>query len=408
MRATAHSWSGPTTGRRRSGQYSSISCRVDRMLVRLDAPKTIDSMFGCAQTHSIASRGGIAPEAKTDIAIGRNRRSAQRLLVRLHARRDIRKPILLMLEQTIGLSMPSRSSTSSSSGSVHGDEAGLGVVAPADVVGEDAERLVEAEAEQQVDDDVLQEDDRRRADRANIFISASISSVMMPSMSLLGQRAPAAQRRVDEALVGQEAPDRPERAVLGHRVGVLVRVRHAREERHVRVPLRIGPDVVGDQRDPVVGGAHEGARRPRRTRRRAPSMTASMSWKRIAWARAFSSDMWLTPKNWLSPNSSRSIGWPSCVALIARTSCRIRAAGAGGGKARERRSRRGRELVAAVGGVVDQHGDRTGRSPRRRRRSSARPVAPLADPRDEVVDLGAVLLAAQVEPDRRRSARSCT
>ena len=43
------------------------------MLRSLDAPKTIDSMFGCAQTHSIASSGGIAPEAKTDIAIARKR-----------------------------------------------------------------------------------------------------------------------------------------------------------------------------------------------------------------------------------------------------------------------------------------------------------------------------------------------
>ena len=32
-----------------------------------------------------------------------------------------------------------------------------------------------------------------------------------------------------------------------------------------------------------------------------------MSWNRICWARAFSSDMWFTPKNWLSPNRSRSI-----------------------------------------------------------------------------------------------------
>ena len=42
------------------------------MFSRLDAPKTIDSMFGCSQTHSRASRGGIAPDAKTDIATARN------------------------------------------------------------------------------------------------------------------------------------------------------------------------------------------------------------------------------------------------------------------------------------------------------------------------------------------------
>ena len=44
-------------------------------------------------------------------------------------------------------------------------------------------------------------------------------------------------------------------------------------------------------------------------------MTAAMSWNRIACARAFSSDMWLTPKNWLSPNSSRSMCVPGAQAL---------------------------------------------------------------------------------------------
>src|SRR5450432_4012328 len=39
-------------------------------------------------------------------------------------------------------------------------------------------------------------------------------------------------------------------------------------------------------------------------------MISSRSWKRIDWARAFSSDMWLTPKNWLSPKRTRSIAWP--------------------------------------------------------------------------------------------------
>ena len=44
---------------------------------------------------------------------------------------------------------------------VHRDEAGLGSVAPADVVGEDPEGVLEAEPEQQVDDHVLEEDHRR-------------------------------------------------------------------------------------------------------------------------------------------------------------------------------------------------------------------------------------------------------
>ena len=49
----------------------------------------------------------------------------------------------------------------------------------------------------------------------------------MPSMSFVASDAAAAQRRVEQALVGQEALDRAEHAVLGHRVGVLVRVGHA-------------------------------------------------------------------------------------------------------------------------------------------------------------------------------------
>ena len=48
----------------------------------------------------------MAPEAKTDIAIARNAALAQRPLVGLEARRDMRKPILLMFAQTIGFSMP--------------------------------------------------------------------------------------------------------------------------------------------------------------------------------------------------------------------------------------------------------------------------------------------------------------
>src|SRR5258708_3182947 len=37
------------------------------------------------------------------------------------------------------------------------------------------------------------------------------------------------------------------------------------------------------------------------------SMIALMSWNFMAWACAFSSDRWLTPKNWLSPNNTRSM-----------------------------------------------------------------------------------------------------
>ena len=56
------------------GQNLSTSSFVLRILERLDAPKTIASMLGWEQAHSIASFGGIAPDAKTDIAMARNLR----------------------------------------------------------------------------------------------------------------------------------------------------------------------------------------------------------------------------------------------------------------------------------------------------------------------------------------------
>ena len=65
---------GDQQGRHRS-QWRSTSSRVERMLRALEAPKTIERTLGSEQTHSIASCGGIAPEAKTDIAIARKRRS---------------------------------------------------------------------------------------------------------------------------------------------------------------------------------------------------------------------------------------------------------------------------------------------------------------------------------------------
>ena len=44
---------------------------------------------------------------------------------------------------------------------------------------------------------------------------------------------------------------------MGDRVGVLVRVRHARKEFEVCIALGIAPDDVTDLADPVVRGAHE-------------------------------------------------------------------------------------------------------------------------------------------------------
>src|SRR5262245_48568130 len=55
---------------------SSIRRLLSRMLALADAQKTMASILGCAHTYASASRGWIAPEANTDIAMGRNRRVA--------------------------------------------------------------------------------------------------------------------------------------------------------------------------------------------------------------------------------------------------------------------------------------------------------------------------------------------
>ena len=125
------------------------------------------------------------------------------------------------------------------------------------MVGEDAKSLVEAEAEQQVHHHVLQEDDRRLEALKHLHLGIDQQGGDAFDV-LLGQRHAAAHGRIEQPLVGQEALDCPEHAVVGHRVGVLVGVRHAREKLIVLVTLRIGTPMVADLGNAVVRGAHEG------------------------------------------------------------------------------------------------------------------------------------------------------
>src|SRR6056297_2473338 len=115
-------------------------------------------------------------------------------------------------------------------------------------------------------------------------------------------------------------------------------------------------------------------------------MIASVFWKRIICWRAFSSDMWLTPKNWLSPKSSRSISgapFPEPAALLRRGRSRAPGGGADGG---------------AGLGVLDDHGHRAvglgGRSEVVLHRASII----LRNRGDEVVELGGIFLAPEVKP----------
>src|ERR1039457_5220847 len=114
-----------------------------------------------------------------------------------------------------------------------------------------------------------------------------------------------------------------------------------------------------------------------------------MSRKRIAWARAFSSDMWFTPKNWLSPKSSRSITFSRSPSPKTESFCPLWAHGLEDGPISERRG--------ALPGVRDQHANDLVCDPRTFEAIDA-VRAPLLHALDEGVDLGAVLLATQVEP----------
>src|SRR5450432_4778170 len=117
------------------------------------------------------------------------------------------------------------------------------------------------------------------------------------------------------------------------------------------------------------------------------------SWKRMDWARAFSSDMWFTPKNWLSPNSRRFI-WT----LLDRGPRTLRA---------EQRETAGRRRTldggfasgggAPLGVREDHRQDLVG--VRRTAERTGGFLRPADDRLHEVVDLRGILLAAQVEPD---------
>src|SRR5690606_29778267 len=145
---------------------------------------------------------------------------------------------------------------------------------------------------------------------------------------------------------------------------------------------------------------HMNVRMPSSWAMSSTSMIAWVSWKRMACARAFSSDMWFTPKNWLSPKSSRSIVFrsPYSVVPAAISACAEEQAapapgrgGSGGGSGGMRRGP-GTRL-----GVGDDHRDHAiGHD----RVAEGILVArgPGLDAAREVIELGRILLATDVEP----------
>ncbi len=93
----------------------------------------------------------------------------------------------------------------------------------------------------------------------NIFISMSTRILASPSTSFLASDMPPRSAVFRKPVVGHEMHHRADHAVIGHRVGVFVRVGHAGVELEALVAAGVRPDVVADRLDPVVGGAHEGA-----------------------------------------------------------------------------------------------------------------------------------------------------
>ena len=238
----------------------------------------------------------------------------------------------------------------------------------------------------------------------------------MPSMSFFASDlSPRIARRGTPRRAGTGG--RAEHPVLGHRVRVLVRVRHAREELSCR---RSGPGWLGRRRrsrairscvvhmkvrDALVVGASS------------TSMIASRSWKRIGCARAFSSDMWFTPKNWLSPKSSRSIVQLPASRSLGRcgrghrrlrlpspgepAQAEVRSAGVRRGDRRVRPTGARRRASPVAGGVRRPiSGDHPVGDGRAMRSRSSPSSSPALDALHELLELGAVLLAAQVEADR--------
>src|SRR6188768_565295 len=120
-------------------------------------------------------------------------------------------------------------------------------------------------------------------------------------------------------------------------------------------------------------------------------MMAPSSWNRIDWLRAFSSDMWLTPKNWLSPKRTRSM---ACAASGAAEGFMRSAEDARQQARAGRRLRRHRR----ASGLAEHHRDDAVGVQGRGEGIDAVHAACL-DAGGEVVDLRRVLLAAQVEPD---------
>ncbi|MNT28257.1 hypothetical protein D3C72_1639340 [compost metagenome] len=125
------------------------------------------------------------------------------------------------------------------------------------MVGEDREGFLEAQARQQVDHHVLQEDHGRI--QAGKHFHFRIHQQGNDAFDILGRQCLAAtQGRVQEAFIGRKTPERAHDAVFRDGIRIFVGIRHARHEFEVLVAHRVGAHVIAHLCDTVMGRAHEG------------------------------------------------------------------------------------------------------------------------------------------------------
>ena len=126
------------------------------------------------------------------------------------------------------------------------------------MVREDAENVVHPNAKDQVRDDILQEDNRRRQTVEHLHLS--VDEQAGNALDVLARHGHAASEQgTYRAVLRQEGFQRADDPVLGGGVGVFVGVGHARIEMKILITSGIGAHMVANPGDAVMRGAHEGA-----------------------------------------------------------------------------------------------------------------------------------------------------
>ncbi|OFJ47989.1 hypothetical protein BA896_002345 [Janthinobacterium lividum] len=140
---------------------------------------------------------------------------------------------------------------------IHRDEARLGIVALAYVVGENREGLLETQAQQQIDHHVLQKDNGRIQPGEHLHFR--VHQQGDDAFDILGRQCLAStQGSIQEAFVGRETLECAHDAVFRDGIGILVGIRHARHKFEILVAYRVGAHVIAYLRDTVMRRAHEG------------------------------------------------------------------------------------------------------------------------------------------------------